>query len=186
MATLDISEKGKNIEEPEDESKFIYDFDSESSLGSFEEEEPQVGLVKIDNPEPSDQGRKRGRRDGKEEFIDQQIIQDKMDDRKFRHIPSKYIPTINRHKEDDVLDIDCSDDTEKELRDWYHNNMVTIQLDSTLKNLSPKSIFNYLKTKTVGNAWKFISENPDPALPSTTEEVINYVIFSFKKGICRF
>lgn len=71
MATLDISEKGKNIEEPEDESKFIYDFDSESSLGNFEEEEPQVGLVKTDNPESSDQGHKRGRRDGKEEFIDQ-------------------------------------------------------------------------------------------------------------------
>jgi hypothetical protein len=185
MASLDINRKNQITEESDDENKFVYDFGSESSFSM--EEEPQVGLVKTnEQPESSEMGRKRGRQEDSERFIDQQIIQNKMDERKFKQIPSKYIPTINRHKEDNVLNIDCSEDTKKELRSWYHDHMVTIQLDPTLGKLSPKSIFNYLKTKTIGNAWSFMSEQSDSELPSTTEEVINHVYSILKKEFVGF
>lgn len=64
--------------------------------------------------------------------------------------------------------------------------MVTIQLDSTLKSLGPKDIFNYLKTKTTGNAWRFMSEKSDLELPSTTVEVINHVYTILKKEFIGF
>ena len=59
------------------------------------DENPQVEFVKTENAETSEQGRKRGRQEDSEKFIDQQIIQSKMDERKFKQIPPKYIPTIN-------------------------------------------------------------------------------------------
>jgi hypothetical protein len=81
-----------------------------------------------------------------------------------------------------ILDIDCSLNFLDDLREWYHKQMVLVQLDDKLSKLELSSIWNYLKTKTNGNAWRFFSEKPNPELPPENKEVVNYVYTIFENN----
>ncbi|CAJ2666043.1 unnamed protein product [Trifolium pratense] len=147
MVSLDIS--GKNQEIPdnksEDNNQIIYDFSSEEAS---ENENENPHFVKIEEHGETS-GTKRPA-DFEKEFTKQ----------KFQKVPHYYEPSQNPFQGQGVLDIDCSLDTAKDLRDWYNTNNVLIHLNEDLRNLGSADIFNYLQYKTRGNAFKYISNLP--------------------------
>jgi hypothetical protein len=79
---------------------------------------------------------------------------------KFQKVPHYYKPSQNPSQGTGILDIDCSADVAKDLRDWYNTNCVLVQLNEELRNLGATDVFNYLQYKTRGNAFRYISTLP--------------------------
>jgi len=104
MVSLDISGKGQETfdDKPEDNNQIIYDFSSEEEANETDNENPHY--VKIEEAETS--GTKRPA-DFEKEFTKQ----------KFKKIPHYYEPSQNPFQGQGILDIDCSIDTAKDLRD---------------------------------------------------------------------
>ncbi|KAK2455084.1 hypothetical protein QL285_002572 [Trifolium repens] len=166
MVSLDISGKSQETydNKSEDNNQIIYDFSSEEEANENEIENPHY--VKIE-----EQGETSGTKrpaDFEREFTKQ----------KFQKVPHYYVPSQNPFQGQGILDIDCSVDAAKDLRDWYNTNSVLIQLNEDLKHLGAVEVFNYLQYKTRGNAYKYISTLPSEVmgeLPLTGTLVVDWV-----------
>jgi len=153
MATLDISEKDSIKEEPEpkDLEDIIYDFSSD------DDSKDDGNFVKIEQLEMGESsGTKREPSYNWNAEFHREFSQ-----AKYQKIPMSYIPKHSVNDGSGILNIDCVDNLVQAIRSWYNKNTIQIQLDSDLKGLSPKQIFNYLLCRTEGNAYKFLAEKPE-------------------------
>jgi hypothetical protein len=102
MVSLDISGKSQEVnKETKEKNQIIYDFSSEEEQ---EVKKENFHSVKIEPVETS--GTKRPT-EFEREFTKQ----------KFQKVPCYYVPSQNSFQGQEILDIDCSVDAAKDLRD---------------------------------------------------------------------
>lgn len=156
-------------EEVEEEpQEVIFDYSSEEEVNPFD---------KIEEGETSSQGRKRSRFEGDPRGEEPENIDREMSNQgfykirgKWTKVPNKFQPKVDPGIQltSDVLDLDCQADPLKVLTLWNNRLHIFIQLEDSIKNLSPSDMFNYILHKTTGNVHYYLLN-----MPQTTRESLH-------------
>ena len=157
MASLHIESDNETQNE---DTEFVYNYSSDeehtSSRGeddiednkkhmSFAQQKARENLFS-GNYTPN---KKNTQQRARENLFSQNFVPNKKNEKLYTKISDKYKPRPNNHT---ILDLDCSDDVLKEILRWTSEITAEFLRSETLQNLGKIDAFEYIRSRTTGNA----------------------------------